>query len=115
MKLTDIQFARTAAFVLGLRVIADAKPLTPEQITGSAPIPNLNENTIAALQRLTVERSNVLAMELGVSFPDETERETEVSEQYPTHPETPEEREPTEDELAAMAKEDMRADALDFV
>lgn len=65
MKLTDTQFARTAAFIAGLHLINSA-------IGADQP---LNTETVQRLQDLTVERSNQLAVELGVNFPDETERE----------------------------------------
>lgn len=66
MKLNDIQFARTAAFVLGLRLIGEKL----------APDVQLSRQAVDALQDFTVERSNQLAVELDVSFPDENERET---------------------------------------
>lgn len=114
MQLTNIQYSRAFAFMEMLKMTLPQNGKTPrdgyeKDVEGEARLPKLNEQAIGAIQRGTVTNASIFAEQNfpEISFPDETERETEA----PEAPEaegfagdvfSDEPAEPTEAELAEV-------------
>jgi hypothetical protein len=75
MKLTDIEFCRVAPFFAALAMVNEIHGV-PTETDAKQPAGRSWDNVLKGVAEYTVEKSNKYAVELGVNFPDETERET---------------------------------------